>query len=147
LQSASLQAARLLIDFDQAEGVDPGERYGQLQVVLPGSAMVSAFPILIEREDLQQGRLVLDAWFLPESPQDEHGLVALCFGDSASWAAFQEERQRERSIPTAFALILVLGLTRIVAMGKAALFPKRLAPASVESTEMVPYQDLLRGRR
>jgi cellulose synthase (UDP-forming) len=147
LQSVSLQAARVVIDFDQAEGVDPGERYGQLQVVLPGSGMVSAFPMLIEREDLHQGRLVLDAWFLPEGPEDEHGLIALCFGDSAAWAAFQSERHHERMIPSAFALILVLALTRIAAMARAALFPRRLAPASVESTEMVPYHDLLRGRR
>lgn len=146
LQSVSLQAARLTIDFDQAEGVDPGERYGQLQVVLPGSAMVSAFPILIEREDLQQGRLVLDVWFLPETWHDEHGLVALCFGDSASWRAFQDERQRERSIAVAFVLIFALGLTRIAAMTKAALFPRRLVPSG-ETTEMVPYGELLRGRR
>lgn len=146
LQSVSLQSARLMIDFDQAEGVDPGARYGQLQVVLPGSAMVSAFPILIEREDLQQGRLVLDVWFLPETWHDEHGLVALCFGDSASWAAFQAERQRERSIPVVFVLILALALTRIAAMTRAVLFPKRLVPAG-EGTEMVPYEDLLRGRR
>ncbi|HEX6142547.1 MAG TPA: UDP-forming cellulose synthase catalytic subunit [Geminicoccaceae bacterium] len=147
LQSASLQAARLVIDFDQAQGVDPGERYGQVQIVLPGSGMVSDFPILIEREDVHRGQLVLDAWFLPDGWQDEHGLVALCFGDSAAWVAFQEQRQRERSLAGAFAALFMLGLSRSLMMAKAILFRERLVPVSTDSTAMVPYHDLWKGRR
>ena len=136
-----------MIDFDQAQGVDPGERYGQVQIVLPGSGMVSDFPILIEREDVHRGHLVLDAWFLPEGWQDEHGLVALCFGDSQAWVAFQEQRQRERSLIGAFAALFLLGLGRSLVMAKALLFRERLVPVSTESTAMVPYHDLLKGRR
>jgi cellulose synthase (UDP-forming) len=147
LQSASLQSARLVIDLDQAQGIDPGERAAQLQIVLPGSPIVSAFPILIEREDVQRGQLVLDAWFVPDGLQDEHGLVALCFGDSGAWLAFQAQRQRERSIVGAFALVFVLGLARAMALAKALVFRGRLVPVDAEATAMVPYQDLLRGRR
>jgi cellulose synthase (UDP-forming) len=147
LQSASLQVTRLLIDFDQAQRIDPGERYGQLQIVLPGSAMVSAFPILIEREDLQNGQLVLDAWFLPDSVEDEHGLIALCFGDSSVWQGFQEQRQRQRTVPGALVSVFLLGLIRTFAMARAVLFRETMVPVSSESTAMVPYHDLLRGRR
>jgi cellulose synthase (UDP-forming) len=141
LRQASLQAARLVIDMDEAEGIDPGERYAQMQIVLPGSVIVSAFQILIEREQMERGQLVLDCWFLSEGRQDDHGLVALCFGDSELWQSFLASRRGERWLIGGLMAIWLSGVGRTIAMIRSLLLGQAIARAGSGSTDLVRYED------
>jgi cellulose synthase (UDP-forming) len=111
IEDLSIGGAQLALDLDAAGQSELAGRDICLRVAGPEPDVSHEFPIEIRHALVQGDRITLGTRFCPASDADRARIIALCYGSSAVWSAFQQRRQRPRMILGG--LLFVIGLALV----------------------------------
>jgi len=112
IEDLSLRGAQLALDAEESVHGHLSSPEAQLRVALPESGGWADLRLEIRHAVVQDDSIVLGTRFTPDSQAERERIVELCYGSSATWAAFQRSRQGARTILGGMAFLCWLAAIR-----------------------------------